>query len=178
MNKSWGGAREGAGRPSTGRRKVQLYITEDEEKVCREAIKQMRFDNKYESCQNNIQKERRNNRMNKEKETHGAFYQMSPEECTASIDLKNLIDMVTFLKQQSESYELTEMVIIEENNSIAYGFINITRVKTIYPNKDSDDIVCSIRNRLTSVLNDIDLEEEDKIYKVGKLNIFLDYLPR
>jgi hypothetical protein len=38
----WGGSREGAGRPSTGRKKVNFYITEDEETKLRTYLEELR----------------------------------------------------------------------------------------------------------------------------------------
>lgn len=39
---SWGGYREGSGRPSTGRKKRQLYITDEEYEKVKEYIEQLR----------------------------------------------------------------------------------------------------------------------------------------
>ena len=39
---SWGGKREGSGRPSTGRKKHQLYITEEEYLKIKQLIEQLR----------------------------------------------------------------------------------------------------------------------------------------
>lgn len=40
----WGGSREGSGRPSTGRKKVNFYITPEEEKKLRLELDRMRSD--------------------------------------------------------------------------------------------------------------------------------------
>ena len=39
---SWGGAREGAGRPSTGRKQCKFYLSEDEKEKVKEYIAQLR----------------------------------------------------------------------------------------------------------------------------------------
>ena len=39
---SWGGAREGAGRPSTGRKQCKFYLTEEEKESVKEYIAQLR----------------------------------------------------------------------------------------------------------------------------------------
>lgn len=39
---SWGGMREGAGRPSTGRKKHQYYVTDEEDIQIKQFIKQLR----------------------------------------------------------------------------------------------------------------------------------------
>lgn len=41
-NPIWGGAREGAGRPSTGRRKRTVYVTDEEYSKIKELIEQLR----------------------------------------------------------------------------------------------------------------------------------------
>lgn len=38
----WGGRRQGAGRPPTGRKRVTLYLTEEEEKEVREYVLTLR----------------------------------------------------------------------------------------------------------------------------------------
>jgi hypothetical protein len=42
----WGGSREGAGRPSTGRQKKNYYVTEDEDTKIRELLESLRKDDK------------------------------------------------------------------------------------------------------------------------------------
>lgn len=42
MKSSWGGAREGAGRKSTGRKKRNYYVTDEEDQKIRELIEQLR----------------------------------------------------------------------------------------------------------------------------------------
>ena len=42
MNSSWGGVREGAGRKSTGRKKKNYYVTDEEDQKIRELIEQLR----------------------------------------------------------------------------------------------------------------------------------------
>lgn len=42
MKNSWGGAREGAGRKSTGRKKRNFYITDEEAERIKELIKNLR----------------------------------------------------------------------------------------------------------------------------------------
>lgn len=39
----WGGARKGAGRPPTGRKKKNYYVTDDEDAKIRELIESLRF---------------------------------------------------------------------------------------------------------------------------------------
>lgn len=39
---SWGGARPGAGRPSTGRKKATFYVTDEEKEKIRRLIKKLR----------------------------------------------------------------------------------------------------------------------------------------
>lgn len=39
---NWGGAREGAGRPSTGRKKRNIYVTDEEHEQIRELLEQLR----------------------------------------------------------------------------------------------------------------------------------------
>ncbi len=41
---TWGGRREGAGRPPTGRKRRTLYLTEREQKKVKEVIKKMRVE--------------------------------------------------------------------------------------------------------------------------------------
>jgi hypothetical protein len=43
---SWGGAREGAGRPSTGRKKRGFYITNEEHKKLKEYLEKIRKESK------------------------------------------------------------------------------------------------------------------------------------
>lgn len=40
--KKWGGKRAGAGRPSTGRRKYNIYVTPDEYELLRQYLTQLR----------------------------------------------------------------------------------------------------------------------------------------
>lgn len=42
IKNSWGGAREGAGRKSTGRKKKNYYVTDEEDRKIRELIEQLR----------------------------------------------------------------------------------------------------------------------------------------
>jgi hypothetical protein len=42
IKNSWGGAREGAGRKSTGRKKKNYYVTDEEDQKIRELIEQLR----------------------------------------------------------------------------------------------------------------------------------------
>lgn len=42
LKSSWGGQREGAGRPSTGRKKYQYYVTEEENKEIKKLIEKLR----------------------------------------------------------------------------------------------------------------------------------------
>ena len=42
----WGGSREGAGRPSTGRQKKNYYVTDDEDTKIRELLESLRKDDK------------------------------------------------------------------------------------------------------------------------------------
>lgn len=39
---NWGGARAGAGRPSTGRKKYNFYITDDECRLLKQYLEQLR----------------------------------------------------------------------------------------------------------------------------------------
>ena len=41
-SENWGGTRKGAGRPSTGRKKVVLYVTEQEKEKIKELIRNLR----------------------------------------------------------------------------------------------------------------------------------------
>lgn len=41
-NPTWGGKREGAGRPATGRKKKNYYVTDDEDTKIRELIESLR----------------------------------------------------------------------------------------------------------------------------------------
>ena len=41
-NPIWGGRREGAGRPSTGRKKRNFYITDDEYEILSNVLKSLR----------------------------------------------------------------------------------------------------------------------------------------
>ncbi len=40
--KTWGGAREGAGRPATGRKRQYFYITDEENEKLRELLEKLR----------------------------------------------------------------------------------------------------------------------------------------
>lgn len=40
--RSWGGVREGAGRPATGRKKQSFYITDEENVLLREYLEKLR----------------------------------------------------------------------------------------------------------------------------------------
>lgn len=42
VTKNWGGPREGSGRPSTGRKRQNFYITDEENDLLREHLKQLR----------------------------------------------------------------------------------------------------------------------------------------
>lgn len=42
FHKSWGGPREGAGRPSTNRKRRQYYITDEEDQLLRDYLQQLR----------------------------------------------------------------------------------------------------------------------------------------
>lgn len=44
-NPVWGGKREGAGRPSTGRKKHQIYVTEEEYAKVKQLIENLRNGN-------------------------------------------------------------------------------------------------------------------------------------
>ena len=41
-SKSWGGKREGAGRPATGRKRQSFYVTTEEDKALREYLEKIR----------------------------------------------------------------------------------------------------------------------------------------
>ncbi|SHI74584.1 hypothetical protein SAMN02745975_00513 [Geosporobacter subterraneus DSM 17957] len=45
---SWGGSREGAGRPATGRKRRQIYVTDEEYEQIKDLIDQMRDGEKNE----------------------------------------------------------------------------------------------------------------------------------
>lgn len=45
-NSKWGGRRQGAGRPPTGRKRVTLYLTADEELKVREYVLSLRREGK------------------------------------------------------------------------------------------------------------------------------------
>lgn len=42
MKSAWGGQREGAGRPATGRKKHQYYVTDEEDKEIKKLIDELR----------------------------------------------------------------------------------------------------------------------------------------
>ncbi|HEY0267652.1 MAG TPA: hypothetical protein VGC12_00295 [Methyloradius sp.] len=42
---AWGGARKGAGRPSTGRKQCKFFLTEDEHDQVKEFVKKLRAKN-------------------------------------------------------------------------------------------------------------------------------------
>ena len=42
-SKNWGGSRAGAGRPSTGRKKYNFYITEEEHQLLKQYLEQLRL---------------------------------------------------------------------------------------------------------------------------------------
>ena len=44
--KQWGGTREGSGRPATGRKKRNFYITEEEEVILRKHLEELRTSQK------------------------------------------------------------------------------------------------------------------------------------
>lgn len=41
-NNNWGGQRAGAGRPSTGRKKYNFYITDEEHQLLKQYLEQLR----------------------------------------------------------------------------------------------------------------------------------------
>lgn len=41
--KNWGGQRAGAGRPSTGRKKYNFYITDEEHQLLKQYLEQLRL---------------------------------------------------------------------------------------------------------------------------------------
>lgn len=41
-SKNWGGQRAGAGRPSTGRKKYNFYITDEEHQLLKQYLEQLR----------------------------------------------------------------------------------------------------------------------------------------
>ena len=41
-NNNWGGSRAGAGRPSTGRKKYNFYITDEEHQLLKQYLEQLR----------------------------------------------------------------------------------------------------------------------------------------
>ena len=53
---SWGGVRVGAGRPKTGRKKVVLYITAQEEEKIKKYLKTLRENIEKEKIENEMVK--------------------------------------------------------------------------------------------------------------------------
>ena len=51
-NNNWGGQRVGAGRPSTGRKKYNFYITDEEHQLLKQYLEQLRL--KSEKAANSI----------------------------------------------------------------------------------------------------------------------------
>lgn len=52
-NNNWGGQRAGAGRPSTGRKKYNFYITDEEHQLLKQYLEQLRSA-KYDKAANSI----------------------------------------------------------------------------------------------------------------------------